>query len=75
MIAHRGASGYLPEATIPAYVLAYESGAAYLEIYLVMIWYGVPVVFQDLVLNSTPDEADIFPGYQRDDGKWYVSDL
>ncbi|KRW82143.1 glycerophosphodiester phosphodiesterase [Marinobacter sp. P4B1] len=75
VISHRGASGYLPESTLPAFVLAYTLGADFLEMDLVMSRDGVPVVFHDLVLNSTTDVADIFPGYQREDGKWYVSDL
>ena len=31
VIAHRGASGYLPEHTLPAKALAYAMGADYLE--------------------------------------------
>lgn len=75
VIAHRGASGYLPESTLPAYVLAYESGADYLEMDLVMSRDGVPVVFHDLVLEDSTDVAERFPGHGRADGHWYVSDL
>jgi len=40
VIAHRGASGYLPEHTLPAKAMAYAQGADYLEQDLVMttIW-------------------------------------
>ncbi|MHC5066118.1 MAG: glycerophosphodiester phosphodiesterase family protein, partial [Planctomycetota bacterium] len=31
VIAHRGASGYLPEHTLEAYAAAYFSGAEYIE--------------------------------------------
>ena len=31
VIAHRGASGYLPEHTLPAKAMAYAQGADYLE--------------------------------------------
>ncbi|MDO9274696.1 MAG: glycerophosphodiester phosphodiesterase family protein, partial [Lutibacter sp.] len=31
VIAHRGASGYLPEHTLPAKAMAYAMGADYLE--------------------------------------------
>src|SRR5690554_5894402 len=75
VIAHRGASGYLPESTLPAYVLAYESGADYLEMDLVMSRDGIPVVFHDLVLDDTTDVAERFPGHVRADGRWYVSDF
>ena len=36
VIAHRGASGYLPEHTLPAKAMAYAQGADYLEQDLVM---------------------------------------
>src|SRR5690554_1728259 len=75
VIAHRGASGYLPESTLPAYVLAYQSGADYLEVDLVMSRDGVPIVFHDLVLDGTTDVAEMFPGSARADGRWYVADF
>lgn len=31
ILAHRGASGYLPEHTLPAYALAYGQGAGWIE--------------------------------------------
>lgn len=36
VIGHRGASGYLPEHTLPSYALAIELGADYIEPDLVM---------------------------------------
>jgi len=36
VIAHRGASGYLPEHTLAAYKLAIELGADYVELDLVL---------------------------------------
>lgn len=36
VIAHRGASGYLPEHTLPAKAMAYAQGADFLEQDLVM---------------------------------------
>ncbi|MBL8644675.1 MAG: glycerophosphodiester phosphodiesterase, partial [Rhodospirillaceae bacterium] len=41
VIAHRGASGYLPEHTIAAYTLAIEMGADYIEPDLVITKDGV----------------------------------
>ncbi|KAF0655470.1 hypothetical protein L245_06810, partial [Salmonella enterica subsp. enterica serovar Worthington str. BCH-4719] len=37
VIAHRGASGYLPEHTLPAKAMAYAQGADYLEQDLVVM--------------------------------------
>ena len=41
VIAHRGASGYLPEHTLEAYAMAYTMGADYIEPDLVMTRDGV----------------------------------
>ncbi len=47
IIAHRGASGYLPEHTLAAKALAYGQGADFLEQDVVLSKDGVPVVFHD----------------------------
>ena len=47
VIAHRGASGYLPEHTLAAASLAYGLGADYIEQDLVLSRDGVPVVLHD----------------------------
>lgn len=57
VIAHRGASGYLPEHTIGAYKLAIEQGADYIEPDLVMTKDGVFVARHDIYLSSTTDVA------------------
>jgi len=75
VIAHRGASGYLPEHTLAAKRLAHEQGADYLEQDVVMSRDGVPVVAHDLTLEATTDVATRFPTRARDDGRWYVIDF
>ena len=52
-IAHRGASGYAPEHTFPAYDLALEQGADYIEQDLQVTSDGVLVVLHDETLDRT----------------------
>ena len=58
-IGHRGASGYAPEHTLPAYDLALEQGADYIEQDLQMTADGVLMVLHDETLDRTarPTEA------------------
>ena len=51
VIAHRGASGYLPEHTLPAKAMAYAQGADYLEQDLVMTKDDRLVVLHDHYLD------------------------
>lgn len=75
VIAHRGASGYLPEHTLEAYALAYAQGADYLEPDLVLSADGRPVLLHDLTLDGVSDVRWRFPGRARDDGRHYVLDF
>ncbi|MDY6982226.1 MAG: glycerophosphodiester phosphodiesterase [Pseudomonadota bacterium] len=75
VIAHRGASGYLPEHTLEAKVLAFAQGADYLEQDVVMTADDALVVFHDLTLERVTDVAARFPGRARDDGGYYVIDF
>lgn len=52
-IGHRGASGYAPEHTIPAYDLALKMGADYIEQDLQLTSDGVLVVLHDETLDRT----------------------
>ncbi|CAK17016.1 glycerophosphodiester phosphodiesterase [Pseudomonas entomophila] len=61
VIAHRGASFDAPESTTPAYQLARELGADYLEMDLQRTRDGVLVVVHDDVLLRTSDVAERFP--------------
>ena len=58
VIAHRGASGYLPEHTLEAYALAMEQGADVVEPDLVLTKDGVLVARHDRYLSTTTDVAD-----------------
>jgi len=58
VIAHRGASGYLPEHTLEAYGLAIEQGADVIEPDLVFTKDGVLVARHDRYLSTTMDVAD-----------------
>ena len=62
VIAHRGASGYLPEHTLPAKALAHGQGADAIEQDVVMTKDGVPVVLHDTTLDAVSDIAVKFPG-------------
>jgi len=75
VIAHRGASGYLPEHTIAAKTYAHALGADCLEQDVVLSRDDVPVVFHDLVLEEITDVRQRFPNRGRADGHWYVIDF
>jgi glycerophosphoryl diester phosphodiesterase len=75
VIAHRGASGYLPEHTLPAKALAYGMRADYIEQDVVLSKDGVPVVLHDIHLDTTTDVATKFPTRKRDDGRYYAIDF
>jgi glycerophosphoryl diester phosphodiesterase len=66
VIAHRGASGYLPEHTLEAKALAFGMGADFLEQDVVLSRDGVPVVLHDVQLD---------PEKKREDGHYYALDL
>ena len=58
VIAHRGASGYLPEHTLEAYALAIEQGADYIEPDLVATRDGHLVVRHEPNIINTTDVKD-----------------
>ncbi len=78
IIAHRGASGLLPEHTLEAYQLAIEQGADYIEPDLVVTSDGVLIARHDVYLSTTTNVADVFPERKRKiDGRtdWFVHDF
>ena len=75
IIAHRGASAYLPEHTLPAKALAHAMGADFIEQDVVLSRDGVPVVLHDIHLEATTDVAERFPDRRRDDGHYYAIDF
>lgn len=81
-IAHRGASAYAPEHTLPAYALAIEMGADYVEQDLQLTQDGVLICMHDTTLDRTTNVEEVFPdrstevewrGNQRQ--VWRVSDF
>ncbi|NUQ61111.1 MAG: glycerophosphodiester phosphodiesterase [Pirellulales bacterium] len=75
VIAHRGASGYLPEHTLAAKAMAYAMGADYLEQDVVLTRDDCPIVLHDVQLDTVTDVADRFPSRARDDGRFYAIDF
>jgi glycerophosphoryl diester phosphodiesterase len=75
VIAHRGASGYLPEHTLAAKGLAHDMGADYLEQDIVASRDDALVVLHDIYLDRVTDVAERYPGRERDDGRFYVRDF
>ncbi|QHM94134.1 glycerophosphodiester phosphodiesterase [Kosakonia sacchari] len=75
VIAHRGASGYLPEHTLPAKAMAYAQGADFLEQDLVMTKDDQLVVLHDHYLDRVTDVAERFPQRARKDGRYYAIDF
>ena len=61
VVAHRGASGYLPEHTLEAKAMAYAMGADYIEQDVVMTADEQLIVLHDITLDRTTDVADQFP--------------
>jgi glycerophosphoryl diester phosphodiesterase len=58
VVAHRGASGYLPEHTLEAYKLGIEMGADVIEPDLVSTKDGVLIARHEPMLSGTTDVAD-----------------
>jgi glycerophosphoryl diester phosphodiesterase len=65
IIAHRGASGTLPEHTLAAYGLAIEQGADYVEPDVVATKDGVLICRHECELGATTDVAQKFPERTR----------
>ncbi len=82
ILAHRGASGVLPEHTLEAYALAIEMGADFIEPDLVSTKDGVLIARHENEISETTDVAQKFPKRQRRatiDGKsgegWFAEDF
>jgi glycerophosphoryl diester phosphodiesterase len=75
IIAHRGASGYLPEHTLPAKALAYGQGADFIEQDVVATRDDQLIVLHDIVLDTVTNVAQVFPDRKRDDGHYYARDF
>lgn len=65
VIAHRGASGYLPEHTLEAYLRGIQQGAHFIEPDLVMTKDGHLIARHEPMLDSTTDVASKFPASRQ----------
>lgn len=75
VIAHRGASGYLPEHTLEGVAMAHAMGVDYIEQDVVLTRDNVLIVLHDLYLDAVTDVAEKFPARQRPDGRRYAIDF
>jgi glycerophosphoryl diester phosphodiesterase len=75
VIGHRGASGYLPEHTLPSKALAYGQGVDYLEQDIALSRDNIPIVIHDIYLDEVSNIASVFPTSNRSDGRFYVIDF
>jgi len=75
VIAHRGASGYLPEHTLEGVAMAHAMGADYIELDVVLTGDDQLIVLHDLYLDAVTDVASKFPDRKREDGKHYAIDF
>jgi glycerophosphoryl diester phosphodiesterase len=75
IIAHRGASGFLPEHTLMAKAYAHALGADFIEQDVVLTKDDQAIVLHDIHLDETTDVASIFPDRARPDGRFYAIDL
>ena len=80
VIAHRGASAYLPEHTLAAYEAAIDMGADFIEPDLVLSKDGHLIARHEIYLSATTDveNRDAFAGRKRQLGDtvdWFVADF
>lgn len=75
IIAHRGASGELPEHTLAAKAMAHAQGAHFIEQDVVLTKDNVPVVLHDIHVDAVSDVAKVYPDRHRNDGRYYALDF
>lgn len=75
VIAHRGASGYIPEHTMESKSMAYAMGVDYIEQDIVLTKDNVPIVIHDIFLDEVTNVSQIFPERSREDGRFYLIDF
>jgi len=75
IIGHRGASGYLPEHTLPSKALAYSQGVDYLEQDIALSKDNIPIVIHDIYLDEVTNVASVYPTRSRSNGRFYTIDF
>ena len=75
VIAHRGASGYLPEHTLESVALAHGMNPDFIEPDVVLTKDNELIVLHDIYLEHTTNVAQIFPDRIRKDKHFYAIDF
>ena len=82
LIAHRGASAYAPENTVPAFELGAQQGATFVEFDLQLTRDRQIVCLHDETLDRTTDVEEVFPDRARRIGsgaqatrRWVLADF
>ena len=81
LVAHRGASAYAPENTVPAFRLAADQGANFVEFDLQLTKDRQVVCLHDNSLERTTDVEEVFPDRFRTTGgaqaarRWMLEDF
>lgn len=75
IIAHRGASGFLPEHTLESYAYAHALNCDYIEIDVILTKDNHLVALHDIHLERTTNVNQIFPHRRRKDGRYYAIDF
>lgn len=75
VIAHRGASGYVPEHTMESKAMAHAMNVNFIEQDLVLSKDDIPIVIHDIYLEEVTNVSSIYPERSRDDGRYYVIDF
>jgi glycerophosphoryl diester phosphodiesterase len=75
VVAHRGASGYLPEHSMETKAMAYAMGVDYIEQDVVMTKDNALVILHDHYLDGVTNVANVYPDRHREDGRFYAIDF
>lgn len=75
VIAHRGASAYVPEHTLEGAAMAHAMGADYIELDVLLTADDHLIVLHDLYLDAMTDVAGRYPDRARPDGRHYAIDF
>tara|TARA_B100000683_G_scaffold256125_1_gene276355 strand:- start:251 stop:1282 length:1032 start_codon:yes stop_codon:yes gene_type:complete len=75
IIAHRGASGVLPEHTLQGVAMAHAWGVDFIEPDVVLSRDSEAIVLHDIYLESTTNVKELFPKRARSDGHYYAIDF
>jgi glycerophosphoryl diester phosphodiesterase len=75
VVAHRGASGYLPEHTLASKAMAHTMNTDYIEQDVVLSKDDIPIVIHDILLDDVTNVSEKYPNRKREDGKYYVIDF